>query len=1044
MDELYYVLENIDVIRGVIGDIRGLLTSFMILAAIPALLNCFFGYKLLKFMVTLGGVAVGTLLGIFIGAASGDEVTMLAAILLLATLCGFIAFKLYKLGIFFQFWLLGTFAFAFMFIAFGGYNMVGFSVVLGLVIGVLALVLHEGFVIVTTGFSGGISAGMSIGMLALRSPVAGLIIGFILAVFGIVVQFQMEKKSSKTVESNTKTADVPVQNNSFVQEAAVSAPLEKPQKEQKESAPLFQKLSSIVPDYCCPKSKLLIEAITLSKDNTNNTYVKVDFNNIGDESLIAIYFKVVGYDITGNLLGEQVYNVIDINVSPNTKFCSDEICLFDNSVRKVSIILTQIVDSKYKVTKFQPEDTILIPELTKIRDHINEDIAELACIKHDEMYLYAPISDGLWVCTCGHIGFNRCSHCGRAADQVLKNTEGDLVCRVSQNISAMISAIDECKTISKLDECQAKMERASELLARNEIYSDLLAECKSALERIGAKKDELIASRNQVKAKITKYMKITAVSAIILVLAVLGIKTVVGLPPNDSRIKSDLKKYVTELDGKYSLQNMEYETSESFNYFYVTAYIEAENKDNADIITRDAISIVYCKKQGAWRYKIDSQSSYDMYYWDIHLNHTVDEDDIFEPLDLNLLFGEQAEGCYYSSSDISQMVDAGMMDIDYQVDYSSLTKEDDGNVYCAKVDLDITYDNSSVSATVENVRFVYSGNCHWDYLNYRNSNGDISDGVTVNMIPIVPLEDAQAQQLVHNTSVDYNGECLSGEFLSFDELHIEYADGCSQADVTEKISWDDGIVLFDGYMTAKFELVGNSWKLSEISLIDCSAITRYVAITESEIVDILNHIIMDNCTQTDNVSNITIVSNTRSVDDTAITTVAATYNSNYENFVLTNYIEVDLSDSVLQGYQFRELKTERISNYELVETINKSITAKYTIKSSDTTPSGVPSTGNATLQIVASNVNKNHLATLAVKIGNLSLNLDGIVDLDAVKITNSIDMKINVDYTLWIKSNADIKFNIKPNIRYENGTISGSIYFDSYAVGVDDFTIVLG
>lgn len=166
MSEIYRIITNSIGYIDIISDqIVSLLTGLMVIALIPLLLDCFFGYKLLKFTITLSGVCTGIVLGLLIGLTSQSEGAMIVAALLLALLCGFIAFKLYKFGLFMKFWLLGTVVFAVIFVAYRAWRFVGMSFVFGLTIGALALVLHKGFVIITTAISGGLSAGIGIGIL---------------------------------------------------------------------------------------------------------------------------------------------------------------------------------------------------------------------------------------------------------------------------------------------------------------------------------------------------------------------------------------------------------------------------------------------------------------------------------------------------------------------------------------------------------------------------------------------------------------------------------------------------------------------------------------------------------------------------------------------------------------------------------------------------------------------------------------------------------------------------------------------------------------
>ena len=75
---------------------------FLVLSLITGIIQCFFGYRLLKFWITLFGFLLGFLLGYGI---SGQLVSDSAAVPVLAgiaagLLAGFLAFKIYLLGVF--------------------------------------------------------------------------------------------------------------------------------------------------------------------------------------------------------------------------------------------------------------------------------------------------------------------------------------------------------------------------------------------------------------------------------------------------------------------------------------------------------------------------------------------------------------------------------------------------------------------------------------------------------------------------------------------------------------------------------------------------------------------------------------------------------------------------------------------------------------------------------------------------------------------------------------------------------------------------------
>ena len=70
---------------------------------------------------------------------------------------------------------------------------------------------------------------------------------------------------------------------------------------------------------------------------------------MGSESIIAVFFKLIGYNIVAEPLGEEEYSTIDVLVAPDTGFDSGPILLFDNTVRRVRVEIMKVVDSEQQV-----------------------------------------------------------------------------------------------------------------------------------------------------------------------------------------------------------------------------------------------------------------------------------------------------------------------------------------------------------------------------------------------------------------------------------------------------------------------------------------------------------------------------------------------------------------------------------------------------------------------------------------------------------------------------------------------------------------------
>ena len=83
------------------------------------------------------------------------------------------------------------------------------SVIIGLVIGVLAVVLHKGFVIITTSFSGGMTGGVMLGMTMELEIAISIAMGLFLSILGMIVQFAMEKKRKPDAVQGNNAGTIP-------------------------------------------------------------------------------------------------------------------------------------------------------------------------------------------------------------------------------------------------------------------------------------------------------------------------------------------------------------------------------------------------------------------------------------------------------------------------------------------------------------------------------------------------------------------------------------------------------------------------------------------------------------------------------------------------------------------------------------------------------------------------------------------------------------------------------------------------------------------
>lgn len=166
--------------------------AFLSAGLIFALLNCFFGYALRKVWCCIFGLLLGACAGLGVCAylQLPTQIALLAAAGL-GLLCALLAFFLYRIGIFFLCIGIVTFLLFWIFPNPTLNTMVGF-LVLGVVIGFLAVIKEHIIVVCMTAICGGIGTAQLFNMM-LATPLSSLFFWLIaigLSVLGLLFQFK--------------------------------------------------------------------------------------------------------------------------------------------------------------------------------------------------------------------------------------------------------------------------------------------------------------------------------------------------------------------------------------------------------------------------------------------------------------------------------------------------------------------------------------------------------------------------------------------------------------------------------------------------------------------------------------------------------------------------------------------------------------------------------------------------------------------------------------------------------------------------------------
>ena len=172
-----------------------LASAIVALMCVPALiygiLECFFGYKIMKILFAIQGFFLGFLVGAgfayLMGLNSVGPIVLCC--LVFAILGAMLLYKFYLIGVFLSNATM-VFLIGLLIGGTGESNMIAWGLI-GVIIGVLAVKFVRIWVIAVTGIVGGLSAGTALmGLLEVYKTGPALLAGIVLAVLGILYQWK--------------------------------------------------------------------------------------------------------------------------------------------------------------------------------------------------------------------------------------------------------------------------------------------------------------------------------------------------------------------------------------------------------------------------------------------------------------------------------------------------------------------------------------------------------------------------------------------------------------------------------------------------------------------------------------------------------------------------------------------------------------------------------------------------------------------------------------------------------------------------------------
>lgn len=184
----------------------------LIVTGIVGLLICFFGLKLIRLQAALVGFLMGALIGIGVAWTAGiSGLTFAIVVFACGAVLAALSFFLYKFGVF-----------CVVFCVCLGMGVqiadpqstlpLVIVLVIALILAIVAVIFVEPAIIICTGISGGVTAGISAAAaMDLEGIWPGYAIGAVAAILGMVVQFMMHSrkvgKKEKVYAEQVKEAD---------------------------------------------------------------------------------------------------------------------------------------------------------------------------------------------------------------------------------------------------------------------------------------------------------------------------------------------------------------------------------------------------------------------------------------------------------------------------------------------------------------------------------------------------------------------------------------------------------------------------------------------------------------------------------------------------------------------------------------------------------------------------------------------------------------------------------------------------------------------
>lgn len=205
-----FMLDLVGVLLNLSYRLKDSIGIIIAIVSIFALVQCFFGYRVFKFWIGIQGFILFGIVGIAFGYLSFKEEIILCLVMGLISggVGALLAMGLYKLGVFLQCFWTGSFL-GILIGVIGQVNIghtVNLAIIFGIGVGIIGILLIKPLIILSTGFSGGLTLGCIVALAGKLDIMTGVIAGVIVSVCGALYQsYSGEQSQNIMIAQNDNT-----------------------------------------------------------------------------------------------------------------------------------------------------------------------------------------------------------------------------------------------------------------------------------------------------------------------------------------------------------------------------------------------------------------------------------------------------------------------------------------------------------------------------------------------------------------------------------------------------------------------------------------------------------------------------------------------------------------------------------------------------------------------------------------------------------------------------------------------------------------------